>query len=115
MKASLNSSETATHSDVQSTVNKFLKYYESPDSRPVFETVDEMLKWAGLYNLTRRTLQEELVDAGLSPVLIQELVTVRYLANFLYGSFVYMLKLMLNVLLLCFSSNELCNNVCKMI
>lgn len=61
---------------VQTTVDNFLKYYASFESRPVFETVDEMLKWAGLYNLTARTLQDELVDAGLSPLLIEELVTV---------------------------------------
>lgn len=60
-------------------MGRFLKYYEEPGSRPVFETVDEMLKWAGLYNLTTRTLEDELVDAGLSPLLINELVTVRIL------------------------------------
>lgn len=58
-------------------VDSFLKYYESFETRPVFESVDEMLKWAGLYNLTARTLAMELADAGLSPLLIQELVTVR--------------------------------------
>ena len=68
---------------VQTTVDNFLKYYASLESRPVFETVDEMLKWADLYNLTARTLQDELVDAGLSPLLIEELVTVRTLTNFL--------------------------------
>ncbi|CAL5324053.1 unnamed protein product [Camellia sinensis] len=61
---------------VESTVDRFLNYYKSCESRPVFETVDEMLKWPGLYNLTTRTLQEELVDVRLSPLLIQELVTV---------------------------------------
>lgn len=61
---------------VESTVDSFLKYYDSFETRPVFETVDEMLKWAGLYNLTTRNLQEELIDVGLSPLLIQELVTV---------------------------------------
>lgn len=62
-------------------MDRFLKYYGSFESRPVFETVDGMLQWAGLYNLTTRTLQEELVDAGLSPLLIQELVTVRTSSN----------------------------------
>nr|XP_016474172.1 PREDICTED: farnesylcysteine lyase-like [Nicotiana tabacum] len=62
---------------VEGTVDSFLKYYKSFESRPVFETVEEMLKWSGLYNMTKRTLQEELLDAGLSPRLIQELVTVR--------------------------------------
>ncbi|XP_027334707.1 farnesylcysteine lyase isoform X3 [Abrus precatorius] len=73
---------------VESTVGRFLKYYEEPGSRPVFETVDEMLKWAGLYNLTSRTLRDELVDAGLSPLLINELVTVITRIN--YGQSVSM-------------------------
>ncbi|KAJ4844369.1 hypothetical protein Tsubulata_029733 [Turnera subulata] len=61
---------------VEATVNKFLKYYESLETRPVFETVEEMLQWSGLYNLTTLTLEEELTAAGLCPLLIQELVTV---------------------------------------
>lgn len=61
---------------VETAVDKFLKFYESFESRPVFETVDEMLNWAGLYSLTRRTLHEELIDASLSPLLIKELVNV---------------------------------------
>uniref|UniRef100_A0A7N2MQ38 Prenylcysteine lyase domain-containing protein n=1 Tax=Quercus lobata TaxID=97700 RepID=A0A7N2MQ38_QUELO len=69
---------------VEGTVNNFLKYYERFESRPVFETVDEMLKWAGLYNLTTRTLQEELIDVGLSPLLIKELVTIQQ--NYFFGT-----------------------------
>ncbi|XP_022159245.1 farnesylcysteine lyase isoform X2 [Momordica charantia] len=61
---------------VESAVGRFSKYYESFESRPVFETVTEMLNWSGLYNLTTRTLFEELIDARLSRLLIQELVTV---------------------------------------
>ncbi|KAJ8447172.1 hypothetical protein Cgig2_022901 [Carnegiea gigantea] len=61
---------------VEATLNNFLKYYESFDTRPVFGRVEDMLKWSGLYNLTRRSLKDELVDAGLSSLLIQELVTV---------------------------------------
>ncbi|KAK8717227.1 hypothetical protein V6N13_044503 [Hibiscus sabdariffa] len=61
---------------VESTVDSFLKYYESHEKRPVFETVDEMLKWAGLYNLTTRTLQDELVQVKISPLMIDELITV---------------------------------------
>lgn len=62
---------------MQSAVEKFSKYYEGFESRPVFETVNDMLNWSGLYNLTTRTLYEELIDARLSRLLIQELVTVR--------------------------------------
>jgi prenylcysteine oxidase/farnesylcysteine lyase len=59
-------------------VNKFLKYYEGVETRPVFESVEEMLKWAGLFNLTGKSLKEELVDGvKLAPLLIKELVTVR--------------------------------------
>ncbi|EXB56421.1 Farnesylcysteine lyase [Morus notabilis] len=61
---------------VQTAVGSFLKYYESHELRPIFESVEEMLKWAGLYNLTTANLGQELTDAGLSPLLAQELVTV---------------------------------------
>ncbi|CAI9090142.1 OLC1v1024846C2 [Oldenlandia corymbosa var. corymbosa] len=61
---------------VEDTLGRFLKYYEAFESRPVFESVEEMLKWAGLYDLTAETLEEELLRAGLSPLLIQELITV---------------------------------------
>lgn len=64
------------NSFVDTTVNRFLKYYEGFESRQVFSTVDEMLKWSGLYNMTKRTLYEELIDARLSSKLIEELVTV---------------------------------------
>ncbi|KAK9134964.1 hypothetical protein Syun_014294 [Stephania yunnanensis] len=60
----------------------FLKFYEGFEERPVFGTVEEMLKWAGLYEYTARTLEEELVDAGLSPLLISELVTVITRVNY---------------------------------
>ncbi|XP_045823802.1 farnesylcysteine lyase isoform X1 [Trifolium pratense] len=73
---------------VKDAVDRFGKYYEETSSRPIFETVDEMLKWSGLFNLTTRTLQDELVDAGLSPLLINELVTVITRIN--YGQSVYM-------------------------
>lgn len=62
---------------IQTAVGSFLKYYESHELRPIFESVEEMLKWAGLYNLTTANLGQELTDAGLSPLLAQELVTVR--------------------------------------
>ncbi|CAN6459207.1 unnamed protein product [Victoria cruziana] len=59
---------------VQSMLERFLRYYE--EDRPVFGSVEEMLKWAGLYSLTQHTLKEELNDAGVSSFLISELVTV---------------------------------------
>ena len=56
-----------------------MNYYNDLDSRPVLESPEEMLKWTGLEELTRKTLREELLDAGLSPRLISELVTVSVL------------------------------------
>ncbi|KAJ6740924.1 FARNESYLCYSTEINE LYASE [Salix purpurea] len=68
---------------VDETVNKFLKYYEGVETRPVFESADEMLKWAGLFNLTGKSLKEELVDGvKLAPLLIKELVTVTTRVNY---------------------------------
>nr|XP_043609427.1 farnesylcysteine lyase [Erigeron canadensis] len=61
---------------VEETVDSFLKYYESKETRPIFDNVEDMLKWAGLYNLTTQTLEEELVGLKFSPLLIQELITV---------------------------------------
>ncbi|GAB2277293.1 hypothetical protein Dimus_012001 [Dionaea muscipula] len=73
---------------VESMLEKFMKYYESVESRPVFETVEEMLGWSGLCNLTSLSLEDELLDAGLSPLLINELVTVITRIN--YGQSVKM-------------------------
>ncbi|KAG0480771.1 hypothetical protein HPP92_011629 [Vanilla planifolia] len=67
---------------VNKMVESFLLYYKGFESRPIFETVEEMLKWSGLYNGTRRTLKEELQDVGLSPLLISELVTVMTRINY---------------------------------
>ncbi|TKW23671.1 hypothetical protein SEVIR_3G001800v4 [Setaria viridis] len=61
---------------VQEMLQRFMLFYNGFESRPVFATVEEMLKWTGLYGLTRRTLEEELLDAGLSSQTIAELVTV---------------------------------------
>ncbi|KAM0946359.1 putative oxidoreductase [Dioscorea sansibarensis] len=57
-------------------LEKFLGYYKELESRPVFATVEEMLRWSKLYELTQQTLQEVLQSAGLSAQLISELVTV---------------------------------------
>ncbi|KAF8643287.1 hypothetical protein HU200_066922 [Digitaria exilis] len=61
---------------VQEMLQRFMLFYSDFESRPAFATVEEMLKWTGLYDLTRRTLEEELLDAGLSSQTIAELVTV---------------------------------------
>ncbi|XP_020182663.1 farnesylcysteine lyase [Aegilops tauschii subsp. strangulata] len=61
---------------VQEMLQKFMLYYNGFESRPVFDNVEEMLKWSGLYGLTRRTLEDELIDAGLNTQTISELVTV---------------------------------------
>lgn len=67
-------------------IDNFLKYYESLESRPVFDSVEGMLKWSGLYNLTKVTLQEKLSEAQLSPLLVNELVTVK--CSFSLDSFI---------------------------
>ncbi|XP_062227280.1 farnesylcysteine lyase [Phragmites australis] len=61
---------------VQEMLQRFTLFYNGFESRPVFGTVEEMLKWTGLYGLTHRTLEEELIDAGLNSHTISELVTV---------------------------------------
>ncbi|KAG6506762.1 hypothetical protein ZIOFF_032091 [Zingiber officinale] len=61
---------------VKDMLQRFMLYYSDLESRPVFETLEEMLKWSGLYGLTRCTLQEELADAGISSRLTSELITV---------------------------------------
>uniref|UniRef100_A0ACD5Y489 Uncharacterized protein n=1 Tax=Avena sativa TaxID=4498 RepID=A0ACD5Y489_AVESA len=72
---------------VQEMLQKFLRYYNGFESRPVFDNVEEMLKWSGLYGLTQRTL-EELIDAGMNSQTISELVTVITRIN--YGQSVSM-------------------------
>jgi len=61
---------------MQEMLQRFMLFYNGLESRPVFATVEEMLQWTGLYGLTRRTLEEELLDAGLNTQTIAELVTV---------------------------------------
>ncbi|CAD6258921.1 unnamed protein product [Miscanthus lutarioriparius] len=56
-------------------LQRFMFFYNGLESRPVFATVEEMLQWTGLYGLTRRTLEEELLHAGLNTQTIAELVT----------------------------------------
>ncbi|KAK2656319.1 hypothetical protein Ddye_009371 [Dipteronia dyeriana] len=72
---------------VEDTVERFLNYYQAVEVRPVFESVDEMLKWAGLFNLTTRTLEDQLTDVKISPLLMQELITVITRIN--YGQSIY--------------------------
>jgi len=61
---------------MQEMLQRFMLFYNGLESRPVFATVEEMLQWTGLYGLTRRTLEEELLHAGLNTQTIAELVTV---------------------------------------
>ncbi|GKC02752.1 hypothetical protein Tco_0994362 [Tanacetum coccineum] len=48
------------------------------ETRPIFSNVEDMLQWAGLYDLTTKTLEDELVGLKFSPMLIQELITNLY-------------------------------------
>jgi hypothetical protein len=66
---------------MQEMLQRFVLFYNGFESRPVFATVEEMLKWTGLYGLTRRTLEEELLDAGLNSRTIAELVTVCFFST----------------------------------
>ncbi|XP_078434829.1 farnesylcysteine lyase [Wolffia australiana] len=61
---------------VERTVGEFMNFYKELGDRPIFESPEEMLKWSGLHGLTKKSLREELALAGLSPLLISELVTV---------------------------------------
>eukprot|EP00249_Psilotum_nudum_P002498 c15569_g1_i1 orf=273-1718(-) len=65
---------------VSELLEKFLHYYDEP--RPVFETVEEMLKWANLYKLTLSTSEKELLTYGLSSQFINELATVIMRINY---------------------------------
>lgn len=55
-------------------LDNFMQIYK--DDRPAFDTVEELLKSVDLYNRTQYTLEELLLEAGLSRLLIDELITV---------------------------------------
>lgn len=65
---------------VSATLANFVHYYE--ESKPIFYTVEEMLKWANLYESTQTTAERELQSYGLSQQLIDELVTVIMRINY---------------------------------
>ncbi|KAK9043364.1 hypothetical protein V6N11_071709 [Hibiscus sabdariffa] len=68
--------------DFNDVVDSFLKYYESPERRFIFKTVDGMLKWDSLYDLTTQTPQNELLHIKMSPLMIEELVTILTRINY---------------------------------
>ncbi|KAI5073677.1 hypothetical protein GOP47_0011690 [Adiantum capillus-veneris] len=65
---------------ILATLAKFMRYYDK--SKPIFHTVEEMLKWAELYKSTQITSETELLSYGLSQQLIDELVTVIMRINY---------------------------------
>ncbi|KAH7416458.1 hypothetical protein KP509_14G092300 [Ceratopteris richardii] len=65
---------------VAATLAKFLRFYDN--SKPIFETVEAMLKWANLYESTQTTCERELQNYGLSDQLINELITVIMRVNY---------------------------------
>eukprot|EP00252_Welwitschia_mirabilis_P008824 TRINITY_DN21028_c0_g1_i1.p1 TRINITY_DN21028_c0_g1~~TRINITY_DN21028_c0_g1_i1.p1 ORF type:complete len:487 (+),score=50.16 TRINITY_DN21028_c0_g1_i1:243-1703(+) len=67
---------------VSKLLDKFLRFYDTLESRPVFQTVDEMLEWTELFNYTQHTLEEKLIEAGMSSRLISELITVIMRINY---------------------------------
>lgn len=61
----------------QEMLGNFLKlYYED---RPAFDSVEGLLISVDLYNNTQYTIEELLLQAGLSRLLIDELVTVSHM------------------------------------
>ncbi|KAG0578326.1 hypothetical protein KC19_4G014400 [Ceratodon purpureus] len=65
---------------VNGMLDKFLKLYGK--DRPAFDSVEEMLKSVDLYNDTQYTLEELLLNAGLSRLLIDELITITMRINY---------------------------------
>ncbi len=61
----------------QGLLHNFLKLYE--EECPAFDSVEEMLKSVNLYNTTQYTVEELLLNAGLSRLLLDELVTVSHM------------------------------------
>lgn len=61
-------------------LDNFMQIYK--DDRPAFDTVEELLKSVDLYNRTQYTLEELLLEAGLSRLLIDELITVTMRINY---------------------------------
>lgn len=68
------------NSYVSATLAKFMRYYDK--SKPIFYTVEEMLKWANLYESTQKSSETDLGSYGLSQQLIDELVTVIMRINY---------------------------------
>lgn len=56
-------------------LDKFQELYN--EDRPAFDSVEGLLKSVGLYNSTQYPVEELLLKAGLSRLLIDELITVR--------------------------------------
>lgn len=65
---------------VNGMLDNFLKLYE--EERPAFDTVEGLLKSVDLYNNTQYTVEELLLNAGLSTLLIDELVTITMRINY---------------------------------
>jgi hypothetical protein len=61
----------------QGMLDNFLKLYEK--DRPAFDSVEGLLKSVDLYNNTQYTVEELLLNAGLSRLLIDELITVSHI------------------------------------
>ena len=61
----------------QKMLGNFLKLYD--EDCPAFDSVEGLLKSVDLYNNTQYTIEELLLQAGLSRLLIDELVTVSHM------------------------------------
>ncbi|KAL2610370.1 hypothetical protein R1flu_028943 [Riccia fluitans] len=67
-------------SHVSELLTNWLQLYD--ENIDVFETAESMLQYAGLFNSTQHTLEEELISKGFSRLLIDELITVIMRINY---------------------------------
>lgn len=72
----VNRTTQSNNSWQQDLLSNFMELYK--EDRPAYDTVEGLLQSVDLFNSTQYTLEELLLNKGLSRLIIDELVTVRY-------------------------------------
>ena len=72
----------------QGMLDNFLKLYE--EERPAFDSVEEILKSVDLYYDTQYTVEELLLKAGLSRLLLDELITVSHIQGLVWSFMLFL-------------------------